>query len=105
MMRRWAEIPFATLAPLLGCGIATSIAVVEYSFTLLAVGTVCILGAAVIAWGRNRLQLSAWLAHASILLCGLLLALSRRDGFSSIDVRALLAHSRLPVAELLLFDG
>jgi hypothetical protein len=105
MRRRWEEIPFATLAPALGCGMAASIAVFDYSFALLAVGMFFILGAAMIAWWRNRLRFSFWLAHASILLAGLLLALSRRDGFSSIDVRALLARSRIPVDELLLFDG
>jgi hypothetical protein len=64
-----------------------------------------LISAAFLSLARNRSSLSAALALASVLLCGLLTALADRDGFSDSDLRSHLSRHSFPLEEPVFFEG
>ncbi len=77
----------------------------HYSFGLFAVACASMILASSLALRRKRLVLSLMLGLGAILICGLLMALAHRDGFSDIDLRCQTQQSIFPLDQPVLFDG
>ncbi len=89
----------------LALGIVLSRYVRGYSFALLAAASLLLICAAVLSLLRDRLRSALLLVLCSIVQCGLLLSLVRRDGYSQFDVRSLVSRSAFPLDESAGFDG
>jgi competence protein ComEC len=105
MEGRWGETPLAAVTICLTLGIAISRLLSHYWFAAFACAAVLLICAAALSLSRDRLFLSLTLGLWAIGLCGLLLALARRDGFETSDARSLLSRSAFPLDESLAFDG
>ena len=105
MRNPWGEAPFAALLSCLVLGIACSRFVHFYWFLLLAASACLLIAASVIALRRGRLQLALWPVLTVLFLCGLMLALARRDAYPESDLRAILSRSEYPLDQPLLFEG
>jgi competence protein ComEC len=102
---RVSNKPAAVIAVFFSIGIAFSLLCHDYSFGGLAVAGLLLICAAFQSLRRKRLALSLALGLSTIVLCGLLIALAHRDGFSDSDVRFLLARGLFPLNEPVSFEG
>ena len=92
-----------TLAFVLGIVLARGCP--EYNFSGSVAGVLILIAAAGLSLYRNRLTAAWILGMVSVVLCGLLTALSHRDDFPENDVRALLIDGSFTINEPLAFDG
>ena len=104
-MNRQSSMPMAAVTLALVFGIALSRAFSEYSFAVLAAGTLFLIAAAGFALYRNRLTAAWSAAITAIACCGLLLGFAHHDSFPDNDVRALLNEGFFVLDEPLAFDG
>jgi competence protein ComEC len=97
--------PAAAIAISFSIGIAFSLICREYSFGCLAVASLLLTGASLLALHRNRLLTSFFSGQAALVLSGLLMALAHRDGYPGHDLRSLLKSNAFPLSEPALFEG
>lgn len=105
MPGRWGEIPFVALALLLVAGIIGARFLEDYLFVAFSAGTAGLLAAAVLAFRKDRFAAARSAALASVFVCGVLLALARRDAYPANDLRALISQGALPLNDQIAFDG
>lgn len=105
MPGHWGEIPLAAVILCLVSGITLGSIVVHYNFALFALGSISLIGAALIALCRNLFAIARAAGLSTIIVAGLMLALAQRDSRSDSDVRGLLSRGLLPLNEAVSFDG
>ncbi|MBM3790222.1 MAG: ComEC family competence protein, partial [Acidobacteria bacterium] len=102
---RLGEVPFFGLSSALAAGLAGSGAVLHYSFAALLLAAGLLLLAAGIALGRKRPVLALVTALGGVFMGGMTLGLARRDAPPRDSVASLLSRGRLPLGDVIEFDG
>jgi competence protein ComEC len=105
MPGRWGDVPFTVLAASLAAGIWLAQYASGFSFPCAAAACIATGAAACTAFRAGRLSLSMCLSIFTVVQCGALLAVARRDAYPAHDARALLAHGTLPLNQPVGFDA
>jgi competence protein ComEC len=105
IMNRQSHRPAAAITFVFLLGIALSRILFEYSFGGLAVATLCLICASILALRKDRLVVSFMFGLAAIMISGLLMAIAQRDGFPDSDLRCYLSRCSFPLNEPVSFEG
>jgi competence protein ComEC len=105
IVNRHSQTPAVAAAFVFSVGIAFSLICREYSFAGLVAGNLFLIIAAFLALRQDRLYLSLTIGLAAIAICGFLMGLAARDGYSGSDLRSHLARRSFPTNEPVSFEG
>jgi competence protein ComEC len=105
MQGRWGEMPFMAFSLCLILGIAASRFFHQYSFACLALAAFALIAAAISALTSERCRLALFLILPAISICGCMLALAQRDGYSKTDMRHFIRTGSVSYDDPSQFEG
>jgi len=105
MQGRLGETPFIAISLCLILGIAISRILTQYSFACFALAALALISATSLALKRERCRLALFFILPAFSVCGCMLALAQRDGFSETNLRHLIRTSALSYEDPSEFEG